>query len=150
MELKIVVNDATGFEDDKQAIRFAGERLLEREYITPEYIEACINRESNFPTGLLMENGNNIAIPHSDYNLVKENSISIVRFDKPIKFGQMDDPDLAVECKALFNLAFATTDQHMSMLRKLFTLFQEDEFSNSCLTLDPEKTIEYINTKLFG
>jgi PTS system galactitol-specific IIA component len=90
-------------------------------------------REKTYPTGLMMANGQGIAIPHADYTLVKTNSTSIVRFDKGVTFGQMEDADLTVECSIMFNLAFATSDQHMSVLRRLLTLFQDLSFIESCI-----------------
>ncbi|EAR4707541.1 PTS sugar transporter subunit IIA, partial [Salmonella enterica] len=88
MKLEILVNDVEGtIADWHAAIEFAGQKLLEKGYITPEYIQACLEREKTYPTGLLMANGQGIAIPHADYTLVKTNSISIVRFDKGVVFG---------------------------------------------------------------
>ncbi|MEX7609581.1 PTS sugar transporter subunit IIA, partial [Enterobacter asburiae] len=95
MKLEILVNDVEGTITDWQtAIEFAGQKLLDKDYITPEYIQACLVREKTYPTGLMMANGQGIAIPHADYTLVKTNSISIVRFDKGVTFGQMEDADL--------------------------------------------------------
>ena len=140
MKLEILVNDVEGtIADWHAAIEFAGQKLLEKGYITPEYIQACLEREKTYPTGLLMANGQGIAIPHADYTLVKTNSISIVRFDKGVVFGQMEDADLTVECGIMFNLAFATSDQHMSVLRRLFTLFQ-DISSSRAVTLKRTKS----------
>lgn len=149
MKFEILVNDVgQEIATWEQAITFAGNQLLERGYIQPEYIAACLTREKNYPTGLMMANGEGLAIPHADYQLVNTNSISIVRFAKPIAFGQMEDADLTVECSVLFNLAFATSDQHMAILRRLFTLFQEDAFIRHCRTLDEQATIAFVKQQL--
>ncbi|MBI6529973.1 MULTISPECIES: PTS sugar transporter subunit IIA [Morganellaceae] len=149
MIFKILVNDVEEAIDDwSAAIQFAGQKLLEKDYITPEYIQACLIREKSYPTGLLMVNGQGIAIPHADYSLVKINSISIVRFDKNVVFGQMEDADLTVECSIMFNLAFATSDQHMSVLRRLFTLFQDISFIESCRNLKTHEVGKYVEEML--
>ncbi|HDS8777231.1 TPA: PTS sugar transporter subunit IIA [Klebsiella michiganensis] len=149
MKLEILVNDVEGtIADWHAAIEFAGQKLLEKGYITPEYIQACLEREKTYPTGLLMANGHGIAIPHADYTLVKTNSISIVRFDKGVVFGQMEDADLTVECSIMFNLAFATSDQHMSVLRRLFTLFQDISFIESCRNLKTHEVGKYVEEML--
>ncbi|WNJ82133.1 PTS sugar transporter subunit IIA [Cedecea neteri] len=149
MKFEILVNNVgQEIATWEQAITFAGNQLLERGYIQPEYIAACLTREKSYPTGLMMANGEGLAIPHADYQLVNTNSISIVRFAKPVAFGQMEDADLTVECGALFNLAFATSDQHMAILRRLFTLFQEVEFVSRCRTLDEQATVVFIKQQL--
>ncbi|MBE1255134.1 PTS sugar transporter subunit IIA [Enterobacter cloacae] len=151
MKLEIVVNDVEGtIADWHAAIEFAGQKLLEKSYITPEYIQACLEREKTYPTGLLMANGQGIAIPHADYTLVKTNSISIVRFEKGVVFGQMEDADLTVECSIMFNLAFATSDQHMSVLRRLFTLFQDISFIESCRNLKTYEVGKYVEEMLIA
>lgn len=149
MKLEILVNDVDGaISDCRNAITFAGNALLEKGYITPEYIQACLEREKTYPTGLMMANGQGIAIPHADYTLVKTNSISIVRFASDIVFGQMEDADLTVECGIMFNLAFATSDQHMSILRRLFTLFQDVSFIESCRQLKTQDVGQYVQDML--
>ncbi|MFJ5315697.1 PTS sugar transporter subunit IIA [Pectobacterium versatile] len=149
MKFEILVNDVDdSITDCRAAITFAGTELLNKGYITPEYIQACLDREKNYPTGLMMANGQGIAIPHADYKLVKTNSISIVRFTKDVLFGQMEDADLTVECGIMFNLAFATSDQHMSVLRRLFTLFQDISFIESCRNLKTEEVGKYIEEML--
>jgi galactitol PTS system EIIA component len=149
MKLEILVNDVdSAISDCRDAITFAGNKLLEKDFITPEYIQACLEREKTYPTGLLMGNGQGIAIPHADYTLVKTNSISIVRFSQGVVFGQMEDADLSVECSIMFNLAFATSDQHMSILRRLFTLFQDISFIESCRNLTTDAVGKYVEEML--
>ncbi|EOX4609709.1 PTS sugar transporter subunit IIA [Escherichia coli] len=89
-----------------------------------------------------------IAIPHADYTLVKVNSISIVRFANDVTFGQMEDADLTVDCSIMFNLAFATSDQHMSILRRLFTLFQDNAFVETCRNLPATHVAKYVEDTL--
>jgi PTS system galactitol-specific IIA component len=149
MKFEILVNDVDdSIVDCRDAIIRAGNKLLEKGYITPEYIQACLEREQTYPTGLLMGNGQGIAIPHADYKLVKTNSISILRFSKAVRFGQMEDADLTVDCGIMFNLAFATSDQHMSVLRRLFTLFQEISFIESCRQMPSEEVGKYVEEML--
>ncbi len=149
MELKILVNEVSdGNMDYRAAIRCAGEKLLEKGYITAQYIEACLAREKSYPTGLLMANGQGIAIPHADYTLVKTDSISVVRFSHDVTFGQMEDADLSVGCGIVFNLAFASSDRHLAILRRLFTLFQDLTFIESCRSLKTDEVGDYIQGML--
>lgn len=95
-----------------------------------------------------MANGQGIAIPHADYTLVNVNSISIVRFANDVTFGQMENADLTVDCSIMFNPAFATSDQHMSILRRLFTLFQDNAFVETCRNLPATHVAKYVEDTL--
>lgn len=120
MKLEILVNDVEGtIADWHAAIEFAGQKLLEKGYITPEYIQACLEREKDLSNGFIDGERSGHCHPACRLYAGKTNSISIVRFDKGVVFGQMEDADLTVECSIMFNLAFATSDQHMSVLRRL-------------------------------
>ncbi len=44
----------------------------------------------------------------------------------------------------MFNLAFATSDQHMSILRRLFTLFQDNAFVETCRNLPATRVAKYV------
>ena len=77
MKFEILVNDVDNSISDYQtAITFAGTQLLEKGYITAEYIDACLEREKSYPTGLMMTNGQGIAIPHADYTLVVDTALT--------------------------------------------------------------------------
>lgn len=132
----------------QDAITASGTYLLNKKYINPEYITACINREKDYPTGLLMSNGLGIAIPHANYQLVNTNAISLVRSTTGIVFRQMEDSDLLVTCHLIFNLALPTSDQHLFTLKRLFTLFQNETFLTNCQHLSCEQVETFIKQQL--
>ncbi|MCO6556293.1 MAG: PTS sugar transporter subunit IIA [Gilliamella sp.] len=132
----------------QDTINASGSYLLEKDYIQIEYIAACINREKEYPTGLLMNNGVGIAIPHANYQLVKKDAISIVRSAKGVTFGKMEDASSKVSCQLIFNLALATSDQHLSILRRLFALFQDESFVNKCQQFNCKQIEEFIIQQL--
>lgn len=147
--MHILVHDLDeGIVTYQDAINESGSYLLQKDYIQIEYIAACINREKLYPTGLLMSNGIGIAIPHANYQLVKINSISIVRSTNGVTFGEMEDSSSKVSCQLIFNLALATSDQHLTILKRLFTLFQDESFLNKCQQLNCKQTEEFIIQQL--
>lgn len=149
MNIKIIVNDANNeVKTYSDAINFAGNKLVEKNYVDSKYINACINREKKFPTGLLLSSGKGIAIPHGDSDLVKQNGISVVRTLHEIEFGRMEDVSQKVHCKLLFNLALASGQEHITVLRKLVGFFQDEEFLDACQTLNEVNAAEYIAKKL--
>lgn len=81
---------------------------------------------------MLLANGDGIAIPHGNSDLVNKDSISVVRIKNTVEFGRMEDKDLKVGCSLVFNLALASGNQHIGILRKLIGLFQDEEFVDTC------------------
>ena len=122
----IVSNGQDTITTYQEAIRTAGEKLVEKGNIDAKYIDACIEREIDFPTGLLLANGDGIAIPH----------------------GRMEDKDLKVGCSLVFNLALASGNQHIGILRKLIGLFQDEEFVDTCKNEETDTVQKYLLTKL--
>ena len=57
---------------------------------------------------MLLANGDGIAIPHGNSDLVNKDSISVVRIKNTVEFGRMEDKDLKVGCSLVFNLALAS------------------------------------------
>uniref|UniRef100_UPI00403F3EE4 PTS sugar transporter subunit IIA n=1 Tax=Candidatus Enterococcus willemsii TaxID=1857215 RepID=UPI00403F3EE4 len=149
MKIDINVNNADEMITTYQeAITFAGKFLLEKGNIVQEYIDACVAREKDFPTGLLLANGVGIAMPHGDSTFVKKDSISLIRTKNAIAFGRMEDNSQKVSCQLIFNLALASGQNHIQVLRKLITLFQNDQFIKNCHELSIEETIDYIGNSL--
>lgn len=149
MSIEISVNNAT--EDVKtyaDAIFIAGQKLVEKKAIDSAYIDACIDRETDFPTGLLLANGKGVAIPHGNSDFVNNDSISVVRVPNKVEFGRMEDKSLKVDCSLIFNLALSSGQQHVSILRKIIRLIQEDGFLDNCQSLGIDEAQAYISQRI--
>ena len=144
----IVSNGQDTITTYQEAIRTAGEKLVEKGNIDAKYIDACIEREIDFPTGLLLANGDGIAIPHGNSDLVNKDSISVVRIKNTVEFGRMEDKDLKVGGSLVINLALASGNQHIGILRKLIGLFQDEEFVDTCNNEETDTVQKYLLTKL--
>ena len=65
------------------AIREAGEMLVEAGAVTPEYIDSMYERERSVSTYM----GNYLAIPHGtneSKEQIKRSALSVIRYDQPI------------------------------------------------------------------
>ena len=87
-------------------------------------------------------------MPHGESSFVKEDSISIVRTQTPVVFKRMEDPDQTVKCQLIFNLALATGGKHITVLRKLMGLFQDEMFIQNCMQYDNISLIKYVCEQL--
>lgn len=149
MTVKIYVNEVTeDISTYQDAISLAGMILFENKCIKQDYIDACIDREVLYPTGLSLGNGIGVAIPHGDSDLVLDNSISVLRLSKPVSFGLMEDNKQQVSCDLIFNLALTTGNTHIEMLRKIMGLLQDDNFIDMCLNEKIDDVKKYIESKL--
>ena len=128
----IVSNGQDTITTYQEAIRTAGEKLVEKGNIDAKYI------------------GDGIAIPHGNSDLVNKDSISVVRIKNTVEFGRMEDKDLKVGCSLVFNLALALAsgNQHIGILRKLIGLFQDEEFVDTCKNEETDTVQKYLLTKL--
>ena len=65
------------------AIREAGEMLVEADAVTPAYIDSMFEREQSVSTYM----GNYLAIPHGtneSKESIKRSALSVIRYDQPI------------------------------------------------------------------
>ena len=124
----------TRVQSDTDAIHRLGEVLKQSGYINDKYIDAVLAREVEFPTGLqLSQQG--IAIPHATpEGNVAENGIAVCRLEEPVVFHSMEDADDTVPVSMIFMLALKDANEHLAMLQKLFTMFQQEEQVEKLLT----------------
>ncbi|MFT8866183.1 MAG: PTS sugar transporter subunit IIA [Lacticaseibacillus paracasei] len=138
-------NDVQTYQD---AINLAGNILASSGSVVHGFSQACIDREREFPTGLGLNDTLGIAIPHGNSKLVKKSSISFVRLARPVDFGRMEDNTQTVPCKFLFNLALEEGTQHLTTLRHLMKLFQDNNFIQKISNLPLDKLSIYLTEKV--
>ncbi len=106
------------------AIRAAAAPLLAAGKITPDYIDAVIDRENEFPTGLPAALG--VAIPHADPEHVLEEGISIVTLENPVIFHGMGAPEEKIEVYLLFFLAIKDGASQVEILQQIVSIIQDE------------------------
>ena len=126
----VIDSDASTWEE---AIKQCALELQAHDLVEPSFMDACIAREKEFPTGLETELG--VAIPHTGAEHVKENAICILRLKKPVKFCRMDDPDLETDVFVVFNLAICDAQQQLSTLRAIVRLVQDGTYMKACMDM---------------
>ncbi|MDF7666586.1 PTS mannitol transporter subunit IICBA [Orbaceae bacterium ESL0727] len=97
----------------EEAIRFAGQKLVENGYVKPAYIDAMLEREKLTSTYL----GESIAVPHGTIN-AKDNVITtgivFCQYPDGVQFG--DDPN--DKAKIVIGIA-ARNNEHLDVIAKL-------------------------------
>ena len=145
-EQTLLHEDITAFDMDTlssvDTIKALGKVLEENAYIDKSYIDSVVEREENFPTGLVLANAG-IAIPHaSPNNNVLKNGIAAARLKYPVEFACMEDPDKKVAVNMVFMLALARSTEHLEILKKLFIAFQNEDLVNNLL--NSKNKIEFL------
>lgn len=134
--------------NDKEAINQIGTLLVEEGHIESSYISSTNERESEFPTA--MDFGNVcIAIPHStpDNNVVSD-CIGLLKLDNPVEFNSMAGSE-QLNVQLIFLLALKNGKNHLIVLSKFMTMFQEEEFVDTLSKLkDKKEIVKLLNNKL--
>jgi galactitol PTS system EIIA component len=108
----------------EEVIRELGDAFYRHQIVKESYIEAVLEREREYPTGLPGKDLF-IAIPHTDSSHVNEPGISIATLATPVSFGLMSDPEQKVDVSLVFLLAVADPHKHLAMLQKLMGLLSQ-------------------------
>jgi mannitol/fructose-specific phosphotransferase system IIA component (Ntr-type) len=115
-----VIRIGVSVEDREQAIRKAGELLVENQIAEPRYIDAMVATCDELGPYIVLAPG--VAIPHAAPEKGAMNvGLALITLKEPIKFGNdQNDPVNTV-------IAFASCDEemHMGILSQL-ALFLED------------------------
>src|SRR2546428_8779271 len=121
--------------DKQDAIRQAGQLLVDSGYIDPGYITSMLGREKVANTYL----GNGISIPHGlpkDRDLIKETGISVVQVPAGVTWNPGETARLIVGIAA-------KSDEHIDVLRRLTrVLGDEEQVARLTQTTDPRDIIE--------
>ncbi|QHZ48562.1 MULTISPECIES: PTS sugar transporter subunit IIA [unclassified Bacillus (in: firmicutes)] len=103
----------------EEAIRLAGKALVDSGYVTADYIEKMLERESITSTYM----GNAIAIPHGTEDSkqnVLHSGISVIQIPEGVEYG---DGNIA---KVVFGIA-GKNDEHLEILSKIAIVCSETE-----------------------
>lgn len=95
--------------------------------VQQHFLEALIERESEFPTGLPLKIG--VAIPHTDGTYVNEDRLVFATLEQPIPFNEMGgDEEDVIEVSVVIMLAIKEGKKHLSILQKLIESLQKEGF----------------------
>jgi PTS system mannitol-specific IIA component len=103
----------------EEAIRLAGQLLVDAGHVDATYVEKMLEREAALSTFM----GNGIAIPHGTNDskaLVKSTGLSVVQIPDGVDFG---DGNVA---KLLIGIA-ASGNEHVEILTNIAMIISEDE-----------------------
>lgn len=113
--------EASSSED---AIRILGTRLFESGYVRDTYVDAVLEREKVFATGLPTPEIQ-VAIPHTDIEHVIHPAIAVGVLQDTVEFVEMGNPEGIVNVSIVCMLAVNQSDSLVSLLQNLVGIFQD-------------------------
>ncbi|SEO41499.1 PTS system, galactitol-specific IIA component [Amphibacillus marinus] len=123
----------------EDALKQVATALFQQGLVKESYINAVIEREKQYATGLPTE-GIAVAIPHTDCIHVNQKAIAIAVLDKPIEFGIMGELDSTTPVSIIFMLAMDQEHAQLSLLQNLMAIFQDRVFLEF-LVNEPDKQL---------
>ncbi len=108
-ENSILLNHSFG--DKVEAIKKAGQMLIDRGCVDPEYIDAMIERDEKVSVYI----GNGVAIPHGvagSEKYIKASGVSFIQVPEGISFGDGKDAYIVIGIAGV-------NDEHLDILAKL-------------------------------
>ncbi|MGT2910470.1 PTS sugar transporter subunit IIA [Streptococcus cameli] len=119
-----------------------GKELLEKNYVSEQYVESLLKREERFPTGLKTK-FLNIALPHTDPEVILEPFIFVVKNRNPIRMLQMGDNSETI-CQHFLFLGIKDPKGQVGLLSKLMEMFYQEEFVKEFAAIDTESEMYHV------
>jgi mannitol/fructose-specific phosphotransferase system IIA component (Ntr-type) len=116
------INLNVSVNDWQEAVREAGQLLLEAGAVSPQYIDAMIQTAKELGPYIVIAKG--IAMPHAASEAgAKRTALSLVKLAHPIEFGNPDNDPVEL----VIGLAAIDGETHMNTMRMLAELIIDRE-----------------------
>lgn len=132
--------------DWTEAIRMCGDAIVQSGNAGSQFVQACLDREVEYPTGLPSEIP--VAIPHGFSDDISEDTICLLRPTRPVAFRRMDDDEEICEAQLIFNIAIKASEDHLNFLQQLMAFAMNTERLARCLALSIDEVPEFLDSCL--
>lgn len=141
---RLVFCDVEATDQQDLLTRLCGEAHAQG-FIKNSYLEAVLERERTYPTGL-PTNIMKVAVPHTmDKSHVLRSAIVIARLKKPVAFKEMGNGERDVPVEMVFMLAVNGTHEQLNILQNVVGLFsREDVMAELKDALTPDAIIDCV------
>ena len=122
---RLVVLDAD-VSSAEDCIRLMAGLFEQYGYVQPGYGDAVAAREKEYPTGLPGK-GINLAIPHTNNQLVNAPAVGVIIPRRPVEFAMMGMKEKKLSCEVVIPLVVQDTKRQLAMLKKMMKIIQDGE-----------------------
>jgi len=127
----------------KDVIKSLGTVLFENGFVKDTYIQAVLDREEIFPTGLQVIGGG-VAIPHTDSEHVEISTLGIATLSKNVDFRAMAEPEKIISVSLVMMLAIADKNKVVPVLQKVINILQNESAIKAIQNASSTKAIKTI------
>lgn len=125
LDERLVVLDAD-VSSAEDCIRLMAGLFEQYGYVQPGYGDAVAAREKEYPTGLPGK-GINLAIPHTNNQLVNAPAVGVIIPRRPVEFAMMGMKEKKLSCEVVIPLVVQDTKRQLAMLKKMMKIIQDGE-----------------------
>ena len=125
LDERLVVLDAD-VSSAEECIRLMAGLFEQYGYVLPGYGDAVAAREKEYPTGLPGK-GINLAIPHTNNQLVNAPAVGVIIPRRPVEFAMMGMKEKKLSCEVVIPLVVQDTKRQLAMLKKMMKIIQDGE-----------------------
>ena len=111
--------------DAAEVIRMLGSLLFTNGYVKDTFVEAVLEREAKFPTGLQTQTLA-FAIPHTDTEHVLKPAIAVATLEQPVVFKAMGTEDAEVKAEIVIMLAISDPAAVVHVLRSVISIAENE------------------------
>lgn len=129
------------YADSTEVITDLVERLVEVGSVDYSYLQAVLEREAAMPTGLELNGGTHVAIPHADAGHVKRAGLALATLTHPVTFQAMGDRDRSLDVRIVMLMALQDPNAQVKMLMEIARLFQHPEAVSALLDADKPEMV---------
>lgn len=125
LDERLVVLDAD-VSSAEECIRLMAGLFEQYGYVQQGYGDAVAAREKEYPTGLPGK-GINLAIPHTNNQLVNAPAVGVIIPRRPVEFAMMGMKEKKLSCEVVIPLVVQDTKRQLAMLKKMMKIIQDGE-----------------------
>lgn len=145
---ELLFHEKTTFDNALHALTYISEVLYEKGIVKDTYLNALLEREKIYPTGVLLD-GYAVAIPHCDAAHTHRPAIFIVRPASPVTFDRADDC-ATVDVSLIISLVVTHPADQLELLKALFSNLQNKQFYQFLLNASQREIEMQFNNVIFN
>lgn len=112
----------------EEYLKDTADTLYTMGYVKKGFQEALLKREQNYPTGL-ETNTIGVSIPHADIGYAEREMIVVTKFENPVVFKRMDEPDQEIKVSISIMLLLKESHKHLEALKELSSLLMSSSLA---------------------
>jgi PTS system galactitol-specific IIA component len=127
--LKIFIDESlveteVAMESKEEVLHMLCQKFDKQGLVKPEFEQAVLRRESEFPTGL--KTSIPVAICHVEEAYINQSALGVAVLQHPIPFHQMDEPSHELPVEIVFLFALKDPKDQVVCLKKMMQMFKSD------------------------